>query len=126
MRVNEHADPVTIYEGEAEELRRLTAEFGGVLSVMRRIVRASVRLAWVTAGYGWFTIIAPTMIAAPGYFGGDLSFGEMMVAVGAFIQVSTNTTQSWRRQPDHPLEWEILPNGLIRYRAGAVRARAVV
>src|SRR6516165_3354209 len=43
--------------------------------------------------------------------------------VGAFIQVSTNTIQSWRRQPDHPLEWEVLiPNGLIRYRAGAVRA----
>jgi DNA-binding transcriptional regulator YdaS (Cro superfamily) len=42
--------------------------------------------------------------------------------VGALIQVSTNTTQFWRRQPDHPLAWEILPNGLIRYRAGAVRA----
>ena len=42
--------------------------------------------------------------------------------VGALFQVSTNTTQFWRRQPDHPLEWEILPNGLIRYRAGAVRA----
>ena len=41
--------------------------------------------------------------------------------VGALIQVSTNTIQSWRRQPDHPLEWEVLPNGLIRYRAGTLR-----
>jgi DNA-binding transcriptional regulator YdaS (Cro superfamily) len=42
--------------------------------------------------------------------------------VGALIQVSTNTIQSWRRQPDHPLEWEALPNGLVRYRAGTLRA----
>jgi putative ATP-binding cassette transporter len=87
MRVNEHADTVTIYEGETEELRRLGAEFGNVLNIMRRIVRALVGLTWITAGYGWFTIIAPIMVAAPGYFGGALSFGDMMMAVGAFIQV---------------------------------------
>src|SRR5262249_31486880 len=41
--------------------------------------------------------------------------------VGALFQVSTNTIQSWRRQPDHPLAWETLPNGFVRYRAGALR-----
>jgi putative ATP-binding cassette transporter len=50
-------------------------------------VRATTGLTWVTAGYGWFTLIAPILVAAPGYFGGDLTFGEMMMAVGAFIQV---------------------------------------
>jgi putative ATP-binding cassette transporter len=50
-------------------------------------VRATTRLTWVTSGYGWFTIIAPILAAAPGYFGGSLTFGEMMMAVGAFIQV---------------------------------------
>jgi vitamin B12/bleomycin/antimicrobial peptide transport system ATP-binding/permease protein len=29
----------------------------------------------------------PILIAAPGYFGGNLSFGALMMAVGAFIQV---------------------------------------
>jgi putative ATP-binding cassette transporter len=36
---------------------------------------------------GWFTVIAPILIAAPGYFGGELSFGALMMTVGAFIQV---------------------------------------
>ena len=54
---------------------------------MWRIVGATTGLTWITAGYGWFTIIAPILIAAPGYFGGDLSFGALMMAVGAFIQV---------------------------------------
>jgi vitamin B12/bleomycin/antimicrobial peptide transport system ATP-binding/permease protein len=54
---------------------------------MRGIVSATTRLTWVTAGYGWFTIIAPIVVASPGYFGGDLSFGALMMAVGAFVQV---------------------------------------
>ena len=87
VRVDEHVDTVAIAEGEAEELRRLRTEFGDVLRVMRRIVSALVRLTWITAGYGWFTIIAPILVAAPGYFAGDLTFGEMMMVVGAFIQV---------------------------------------
>src|SRR5262249_3475359 len=31
--------------------------------------------------------IAPILVAAPGYFGGDLSFGSLMMVVGAFMQV---------------------------------------
>jgi vitamin B12/bleomycin/antimicrobial peptide transport system ATP-binding/permease protein len=47
------------------------------------------RLTWVTAGYGWFTIIAPILVAAPAYFRSNISFGELMVIVGAFNQVQT-------------------------------------
>ncbi len=87
VRLNEHADSVTLFGGEQDEKRRLTVELNHVLLVMRRIVSATTRLTWVTAGYGWFTIIAPILVAAPGYFGGDLSFGALMMVVGAFIQV---------------------------------------
>jgi putative ATP-binding cassette transporter len=87
VRLNEHIDSVALCGGEEDEKQRLTTGLEDVLRVMRRIVGASTRLTWITAGYGWFTIIAPILIAAPGYFGGDLSFGELMVAVGAFIQV---------------------------------------
>lgn len=73
--------------GEEDEKQRLTTGFEDVLHVMWRIVNASMRLTWVTAGYGWLTIVAPILVAAPGYFGGDLSFGGLMMIVGAFIQV---------------------------------------
>ena len=65
----------------------LFTELNDILRIMWRIVGATTRLTWITAGYGWSTIIAPILIAAPGYFGGNLSFGELMMAVGAFIQV---------------------------------------
>jgi vitamin B12/bleomycin/antimicrobial peptide transport system ATP-binding/permease protein len=87
VRLNEHSDSVALYGGEQDEKRRVTAELKDVLHAMRGIVSATTRLTWVTAGYGWFTIIAPIVVASPGYFGGDLSFGALMMAVGAFVQV---------------------------------------
>ena len=89
VRVNEHIDGITLYGGEADERARLNGSFGSVLDISRRIVNAVTRLTWVTAGYGWFTIIAPILVAAPAYFRSNISFGELMVIVGAFNQVQT-------------------------------------
>jgi vitamin B12/bleomycin/antimicrobial peptide transport system ATP-binding/permease protein len=87
VRLNEHIDSVALYAGEGEEKQRLRAKLEDVLRVMRRIISASTSLTWITAGYGWLTLIAPILVAAPGYFGGKLSFGALMMAVGAFMQV---------------------------------------
>ena len=54
--------------------------------MMRRLVSGITRLTWVTAGDGWFTNGAPFIVAAPGYFAGDI-LGGLMMAVGAFNQV---------------------------------------
>ena len=87
VRLNEHSDSVALFGGEQDEKQRLTTELENVLRVMRRIVSANTWLTCITASYGWFTIIAPVVVASPGYFGGDLSFGALMMVVGAFIQV---------------------------------------
>ena len=87
VRLNEHSDSVALYSGEKDEKQRLMLELGRVIRVMWRIVNASTRLICVTAGYGWFTIIAPILVAVPGYFSGGLSFGTLMMVVGAFMQV---------------------------------------
>ncbi len=87
VRVNEAIDGITLYEGEPDERRRLGAVFESVLGVSWRIVGAVTRLTWVTAGYGWFTIAAPILVAAPAYFRSEMSFGELMMIVGAFNQV---------------------------------------
>ena len=70
VRVNEEIEGIALYGGEADEKGRLDAVFETVLEVSRRIVGAVTRLTWVTAGYGWFTIVAPILVAAPGYFSG--------------------------------------------------------
>jgi putative ATP-binding cassette transporter len=90
MRVNEHIDAISLAGGEADERRRLELDLAAVLVASRRILTAVVRLNWVTAGYGWITVVAPIVIASPVYFAGDLSFGGLMMAVGAFNQVHSS------------------------------------
>jgi vitamin B12/bleomycin/antimicrobial peptide transport system ATP-binding/permease protein len=89
VRVNEDIEGITIYGGEAGERLLLERIFENVLQVTRRIVGALTRLTWVTSGYGWFTIVAPILVAAPSYLLGKMSFGQLMVAVGAFNQVQS-------------------------------------
>src|SRR5262245_55054487 len=87
MRANDQAGAITLYGGEVDEERRLNGDLGGVIGALWRVVWATTRLRWVTAGYGWFTLVAPILVAAPAYFHGTLTFGELMVVVGAFNQV---------------------------------------
>ena len=69
-------------------MRRLGLDLEKVLGMVREIVDATARLIWITAGYGWISIVAPIAIASPAYFTGKLSFGELMVVVGGFYQVN--------------------------------------
>jgi putative ATP-binding cassette transporter len=89
VRVNESAESVALYAGEADERRSLDGFVGAVLVATRRLSGALARLTWITSGYGWFAIVVPILAAAPGYFSGRLSFGEMMMVVGAFNQVQS-------------------------------------
>jgi putative ATP-binding cassette transporter len=87
VRVNERTESIALYGGEADEKDYLNREFDQVLLMMRRLVSGITRLTWVTAGYGWFAIVAPFIVASPGYFAGDMSLGGLMMAAGAFNQV---------------------------------------
>ena len=76
--------------GEADEKRRLEIDLNYVLEAMRRLVSGITNLTWVQAGYGWFTLVAPILAAAPLYFAGTLTFGGLMMASGAFMQVQSS------------------------------------
>ena len=87
VRVNDKVEGVTVCGGEADERARLQGVFSIVIAVAEQLVRAVTKLTWVTAGYGWFTIVAPILVAAPAYFNSGMTFGELMMLVGAFNQV---------------------------------------
>jgi len=90
VRVNEHIDAITLAEGEADEALRIGRDLAAVLTAMRRLVTGLTRVTWVTAGYGWFTLVAPILVAAPLYFAGNLSFGGLMMAAAAFTQLQSS------------------------------------
>lgn len=88
MRTNEHV--VTVHargRSLVTARRKILDRLNGVLAAMWRLVFGLTNLTWITAGYGWLMLVAPILVAAPAYFGGALTFGGMMMAVGAFNQV---------------------------------------
>jgi putative ATP-binding cassette transporter len=90
VRVNEHVDDISLAEGEADEKRRIELHLGNVLAATGRIVMGHANLTWVTAGFGWVTLVAPILVAAPLYFNGKVTFGGLMMAAGAFSQAQSS------------------------------------
>src|SRR5258707_9981670 len=77
VRINEHLDGISLAAGEDDERRRVEMHMDNVLAATRRLVRGLTNLTWVTAGFGWITIVAPILVAAPLYFSGKISFGGL-------------------------------------------------
>jgi vitamin B12/bleomycin/antimicrobial peptide transport system ATP-binding/permease protein len=90
VRVNEHLDGISLAGGEPDERRRIELHIGNVLVATRRLVSGLTNLTWVTAGFGWITIVAPILVAAPIYFAGKISFGGLMMAAAAFTQAQSS------------------------------------
>ncbi|MGI9332372.1 MAG: ABC transporter ATP-binding protein/permease, partial [Gammaproteobacteria bacterium] len=87
VRVSECAEGIAMHGGERDEHETLANTLARVVGVTLRLANGLARLTWVTAGYGWLALVVPILVAAPGYFQGTLSFGGLMMVVGAFNQV---------------------------------------
>src|SRR5712691_11617721 len=87
VRFRENAEGVTLYRGEADELRNFRERFGEVVGNWWAIMRRQKRLTWFTAGYGQAAIIFPFVVAAPRYFRGEMQLGGLMQVASAFGQV---------------------------------------
>ena len=88
VQANQDMRGLASLRSEQRDKRRLGLSLENVVAIVRDIVDATAKLTWVTAGYGWVSIVAPIVIASPAYFNTKLSFGELMVVVCAFYQVN--------------------------------------
>jgi vitamin B12/bleomycin/antimicrobial peptide transport system ATP-binding/permease protein len=115
FQVNQQMHDIASLHDKEGETRRLGLDMEKVLVMVREIVGATTKLTWITAGYGWISIVAPIVIASPAYFSGRLSFGELMVVVGGFYQVN----QSLRWFVDNfalLAEWRAALQRVIKFR----------
>lgn len=87
VRANESAEVIALQKGERDERAILNGRVDGVVNIGREIANGIARLTWITSGYGWLALVVPVVVAAPGYFGGAMSLGGLMMVVGAFNQV---------------------------------------
>jgi len=115
VRVSESADEIALLGGEATEKDYLHSPIESLLSTMRHIANRLAGLTWVTGSYGWLAILAPLLLAAPGYFGGTLTLGGLMMVVGGFYQVQTALRWFVDRFPAIA-EWRAMLGRVISYR----------
>jgi len=115
MRVNESAEEIALRHGEATERTLLHHPVDIVLTIMQSIANRLAALGWVTGGYGWLALLAPLLLAAPGYFSGSLSLGGLMMVVGAFGQVQAALRWYVDRFPTIA-EWRAMLARVIGYR----------
>ncbi|MFZ1108927.1 MAG: ABC transporter ATP-binding protein/permease [Rhodomicrobium sp.] len=122
--LNEAAEGVALSRGEDTERKLLEKPLGAVLTIMRSIANRLATLMWVTGAYGWFAILAPLILAAPGYFGGTLTLGGLMMVVGGFYQVQQALRWYVDRFPALA-EWRAMLGRVIDYRSALQRVETL-
>jgi putative ATP-binding cassette transporter len=87
MRLRENAESVALLRGAESEKQTFKAAYDTVVTRWLAIVRQHGRLTWITNSSGPMIPVVPLLFAAPKYFSGELSLGEVTQLAGAFIQV---------------------------------------
>ncbi|HEY0525282.1 MAG TPA: ABC transporter ATP-binding protein/permease, partial [Stellaceae bacterium] len=122
VRLRENAEGIALYRGEADELRLLRGRFAAVVANWMRLTRMQKRLAWFGSGFNEVAIVFPYLIAAPRYFLGALSLGEMMQSASAFKQVQQSLSYLVYSYPDIAA-WKAVVDRLAGFEAAIERAR---
>jgi len=88
VRFRENTEAVAFYRGEDGERIGAKSRFHRVVDNWLRLIRAQRNLALCTIGLGQTNSIVPLLVAAPGYFLGRLTLGDVIQTNIAYSQVS--------------------------------------
>lgn len=87
MRLRENAESVALTGGGPSEERALKGHYDNVLARWLDMVRQHARITWITNSSGPMIPILPLLFAAPKYFSGEFTLGEVVQLAAAFVQV---------------------------------------
>ena len=93
VRVRENLEGVALYAGERSETRVLLVLLNAVVANTRALMSRQKKLNTFVAGYGQISGIFPFVIAAPRFFSGAITLGDLTRIAGAFSEVQDSA--SW-------------------------------
>jgi vitamin B12/bleomycin/antimicrobial peptide transport system ATP-binding/permease protein len=88
VRFRENAEEIGLAGGEDFEEQGAIARFGQIVGNWWELIRAQRNLALATTGIGQLNGIVPMLVAAPGFFLGQLTLGRVAQTGIAYGQVS--------------------------------------
>lgn len=87
VRVRENAESIAFFRGEKREHRDLVHRFAEVVKNTMKLIGWNRNLAFFTNSYTYVALIVPTLVVGPMFIRGDVEFGVVTQAEGAFAQV---------------------------------------
>ncbi len=87
VRVRDNAESIAFYRGEKREHLDLFRRLAAAVTNMRLIIILNRRLGFFTNSYNYFALILPVLVVAPMFMRGQVEFGVVTQAAGAFAQV---------------------------------------
>jgi vitamin B12/bleomycin/antimicrobial peptide transport system ATP-binding/permease protein len=89
VRVRDNAESIAFYRGEKREHLDLFNRLTAAVANMRLIIIRNRNLAFFTNSYNYLALVLPVAVVAPMYMNGQVEFGVVTQAAGAFGTVLT-------------------------------------
>ncbi len=93
VRVREYCEAIALDKGEGVERGHLDRRFLAVVANYLKLIRARKNLIWFSSFFGQAALVFPYLVAAPRFFGGAITFGQLQQIASAFGEV--NDSLSW-------------------------------
>ena len=87
IRVRDNAESIAFYRGEKRELQDLGQRFAGVVKNTLWLIGWTRNLGFFTSAYSYAAFLVPTLVVAPMFMRGEIEFGSVTQAGGAFASV---------------------------------------
>ena len=87
VRVRDNAESIAFFRGERREQSDLIGRFSHVIQNTLRIIGWNRTLGFFTNGYNYLALIVPLFVVGPMYMQGQIEYGVVTQAEGAFAQV---------------------------------------
>lgn len=91
-RLREYGEQVALLKGEPTEARLLDRRFGFVIRNYMAIIDRQKKLTMFTASFFQANVVVPYIIAAPYFFLGRITLGQLQQTAGAFGRVEAALT----------------------------------
>lgn len=87
VRIRDNAESIAFFRGEPRERISMMSKVHAVIANSLDMIVWNRNLAFFTSGYNYIALVIPLVVIAPLYLSGEIKFGVVTQATGAFAQV---------------------------------------
>ena len=87
VHIRDNCESIAFYRGENQELGTIQQRFSYVIRNFHKIINLERNLNFFTTGTGFIITNLPIVFLAPRFFAGEIEFGEIGQASGAFVTI---------------------------------------